>query len=167
MYQLTSDDLHKRQQNSPKMDGPVVAAIGIQDVLNIGSILRICDAINCESVYFVDTPNVDSRKMRKVSRNVDDKLNHDFVTLDEFMALSLEPLVAIEITSKSTDLYATKLPENSIFVIGNERYGIPDDVLAMCSTSVHIPMFGVNSSMNVATSLGIVLYEWYRQVKTT
>lgn len=167
VYQLTSDELHERQKQQPDITGPIVVAVSIRDAANIGSILRVCDAISCQLVYLVDTPNADSRRIRKVSRSVNKNIKHHFVTLAEFRELSLEPLIAIEITSDSTDLYATELPKNGMFVIGNERYGIPDEVLAMCSSAVHIPMFGVNSSMNVATSLGIVLYEWYRQVRTS
>ena len=72
-------------------------------------------------------------------------------------------MIAIEITSKSTSILNTQLAEQCVLVIGNEKHGIAEDVLNMCSNAVHIPMFGGNGSMNVSHALAIVLYEWRRQ----
>lgn len=164
--QLSSDALNKRQrdiQNS--VIGPVVVGVGVADGANIGRILRLTDALNCREVIFVDTPHVDSQRIRKVSRGMSDKRPHRFMESVEFMAEieNYDPLIAVEITSQSLDLFACNLPLEATFVIGNERHGIPDEFLNLCQFAIHIPMFGINSSMNVATSLSIVLYEWYRR----
>lgn len=42
-------------------------------------------------------------------------------------------------------------------VVGEEKHGLPDDLLALCDQRVGIPMFGVIDSLNVATSAAIVL----------
>ena len=88
--------------------------------------------------------------------------------MDEFLDLQsdLPPLVALEITTQSENIYTTThLSENMGLVIGSERHGIPENVLAMCQAAVHLPMMGVNSSMNVAMALGIGLYEWHRRFR--
>jgi tRNA G18 (ribose-2'-O)-methylase SpoU len=91
----------------------------------------------------------------------------EFVSGEQFAhsVSNFAPLVAIEITSQSSDVYRTQLSTDGAFVIGSERYGISEHILRLCTYAVHIPMFGVNSSMNVATSLGIVLYEWHRRFR--
>lgn len=38
-------------------------------------------------------------------------------------------------------------------------YGASPEVLKECDAIVELPMFGVNKSLNVMVSLGIVLYE--------
>jgi len=44
-------------------------------------------------------------------------------------------------------------------VVGNETSGVSREVLEMCDSVVELPMFGVNISLNVMVSLGIVLYK--------
>ena len=44
-------------------------------------------------------------------------------------------------------------------VVGNETTGVSKEVLEIADQIVEIPMWGVNKSLNVIVSLGIVLYE--------
>lgn len=44
-------------------------------------------------------------------------------------------------------------------VVGHESHGVSKEVLEMADGIVEIPMFGVNVSLNVMVSLGIVLYQ--------
>ena len=46
----------------------------------------------------------------------------------------------------------------SVMVIGNEKDGVSEELLALCQTSIHIPMYGVNTSMNVAMATAIAVY---------
>ncbi len=48
------------------------------------------------------------------------------------------------------------------FVVGNETTGISKEVLDICDAVVEIPMWGVNTSLNVIISLGIVSYQAIR-----
>ncbi len=142
-----------------------VAAYGITDPVNVGSIFRICDSVRCEEVILIDCLRGDEAKIRKVSRHTSQIVAHRFVSKLNFLS-SLDrypPLIALEITSSSTDLYTTPLPQDVTLVVGGESQGVPEDVLEKCILAVHLPMFGVNSSMNVATSLGIALYEIRRR----
>jgi tRNA G18 (ribose-2'-O)-methylase SpoU len=44
-------------------------------------------------------------------------------------------------------------------VVGSERNGIENEILKCANSIYHIPMFGQNSSMNVAQATSIALYE--------
>jgi tRNA G18 (ribose-2'-O)-methylase SpoU len=44
-------------------------------------------------------------------------------------------------------------------ILGEERYGIPDDVLAQCDGVIEIPMVGRKESFNVSVAAGIALWE--------
>ena len=44
-------------------------------------------------------------------------------------------------------------------IVGNEISGISEELLKLADNRLHITMFGRNSSMNVAQSAGIALYE--------
>ena len=44
-------------------------------------------------------------------------------------------------------------------VVGNETSGVSEKVLKMADNIVELPMYGVNKSLNVMVTLGIVLYQ--------
>ena len=103
--------------------------------------------------------------MTRLARNSDSQLQIDEMSRDELLLAGncLPPLVAVEITSRSTDLYQTPLPVNCALLVGGERHGIDDALLKYCQAAVHIPMQGINSSMNVSHALTLALFEWRRQ----
>ena len=53
-------------------------------------------------------------------------------------------------------------PSLSRFVLGSEREGLPDDVLAACAATATIPLAGSAESLNVAMAGTIALYDWRR-----
>jgi tRNA G18 (ribose-2'-O)-methylase SpoU len=52
-----------------------------------------------------------------------------------------------------------------VLVIGHEAHGIPKPILDMCQEAMHLPMYGVNTSMNVAMAAGIAVYDQIRKLK--
>jgi len=74
------------------------------------------------------------------------------------------PLWAVEKVAAATNLYGVaEIPDDVVFVFGSERFGIPADLLAQCTQTVALPMFGVNHSFPVAITVGMVLGEWGRR----
>ena len=55
------------------------------------------------------------------------------------------------------------LPDPTVFVVGAEREGLPEDVLAGCDETATIPLLGAAESLNVAAAGAIALYEWSRR----
>ena len=53
-------------------------------------------------------------------------------------------------------------PACSRFVLGSEREGLPEDVVAACAASATIPLSGRAESLNVAMAGTIALYDWRR-----
>jgi TrmH family RNA methyltransferase len=51
----------------------------------------------------------------------------------------------------------------AIFVVGAEREGLPEEVLARCDVVATIPTAGPAESLNVAAAGAIALYEWNRR----
>jgi len=54
-------------------------------------------------------------------------------------------------------------PISVCLVFGSEGRGLPTDVMQRGTISVRIPMEGSASSLNLAVSAGILLYEVFRQ----
>jgi tRNA G18 (ribose-2'-O)-methylase SpoU len=81
-------------------------------------------------------------------------------------ALSHEqPFLGLEITDQSTPYTEVAAREGNVLVIGHEAHGIPKPILDMCQEAMHLPMYGVNTSMNVAMAAGIAVYDQIRKLK--
>jgi 23S rRNA (guanosine2251-2'-O)-methyltransferase len=75
--------------------------------------------------------------------------------------------VAVEQVEKSIKLHEVKLKSETDYVLifGNEVKGIKQSVVDICDFSLEIPQYGTKHSLNVSVSAGIVLWEFYRQMK--
>ena len=68
-------------------------------------------------------------------------------------------VIAVEQDKRSIafDKFDYQLPV--ALVVGNESFGVSKEVLDKCDAIVELPMYGINKSLNVMVSTGIVLYE--------
>lgn len=66
-------------------------------------------------------------------------------------------IVSIEQHEKSTYLKDYELEDNSILVFGNEVKGVSEEILNMSKDIVEIKQIGKKNSLNVATTVGVVL----------
>lgn len=75
-------------------------------------------------------------------------------------------IVSLEITDNSTSIskavFSAKKPV--ALIIGDENFGISEDILKLSNQIIHIDMFGQNSSMNVVQATNIALYEITKQL---
>jgi tRNA G18 (ribose-2'-O)-methylase SpoU len=55
-------------------------------------------------------------------------------------------------------------PEKVALIFGNEVSGVLPPVLVQCEAVVHVPMRGLKNTINVATTLGVVVFEVLRQL---
>lgn len=146
---------------------PVVAAWQIINPENIGSLVRLADNVGAEEVLIVG----DNFQLRQSSINRTGGLSMknirlSFVSEETFFS-GITPgyqLVAVETSPDSENLFSVRLPEKVVFVMGNERSGLPPEFLERCQITVHIPMTGKCKSMNVSHALAVVLFEWQRQM---
>jgi tRNA G18 (ribose-2'-O)-methylase SpoU len=68
-------------------------------------------------------------------------------------------IIALEISDISIPSERIALDKKAVvLIIGNEQFGISDEILALTSKHMHIEMYGENSSMNVVQATGIALY---------
>lgn len=76
------------------------------------------------------------------------------------------PIICVENMINDTrhrHLGSFSIPKNAIFVYGEEKMGIPSDVLFAADYILSIPMFGSVRSLNVSVASGIIMYEYRRQ----
>ena len=113
----------------------------------------------------VDNATVETKKFSRIARSEEKFLFIEKITRKAFIKdyEKYQPLIALEITTSSVNLFETALPEQCSFVIGNERQGIDEEILKLCECAIHLPMFGNMGSMNVSHALAVSLFEWRRQ----
>lgn len=138
---------------------------------NIGSIFRVCEAFGVEKIIFTGKNFILSeRKVNKTSRNTHKIVPYEiYLNKEELLSYlqnSNATIIALEITSQSKPIESFMYDSKPIIlIIGSEVYGVSKEMLSICDQSVHIQMFGKNSSMNVVQSLGIALYEIANKLK--
>ena len=72
-------------------------------------------------------------------------------------------LVGVEQAVGSQNLHDYKFARKSAIVVGNERTGLTEELLALVDDVVEIPVWGLPYSYNVATAATMALYEYCRQ----
>jgi tRNA G18 (ribose-2'-O)-methylase SpoU len=72
-------------------------------------------------------------------------------------------IVALEQAARSQTLFDYAFRRESVLVVGHEREGLLDDVLAIADDVVEIPVYGRPLAYNVATAATMALYEYCRR----
>ncbi|WP_426430589.1 TrmH family RNA methyltransferase [Winogradskyella sp. HB-48] len=143
----------------------------ITNAPNIGSLFRIADAFNIEMLIFCGNNIPIGRRMTKTSRATEKYVNHSIEENIDNVILQLKKthqIIALEITENSTELCTYKLINNQpiALILGDENLGVSETVLKQCEATVHINMYGNNSSMNVVQAASIALYEFTKQLNS-
>ena len=160
-------NLEKRIADIQKNRTPVSLLLDtVQDPRNLGSIFRIADGARVEHIFLFNTLlNINNRHFRKTARTSYKYLNYSEIELSDIENIAKSKLlIAVEKTNQSKIFSDFKFKTDTVLVLGSEQRGISDEVLALCKDSVDIPMLGINSSLNVATAAGIVLYDCVQKI---
>lgn len=138
--------------------------------MNVGSLFRIADALGVEAIHLTGTSSVPpNSKIRKTSRSAEKYVafTYEKDPLEQLHKLKAAGyrIVSLEITSASIDIrdLAMARTDRICLVLGSESAGVGQALLDLSDQTVHIPMLGHNSSMNVATACSIAAFEIIRR----
>jgi len=162
---------HSETVNSSLANPIVVVCDGVAMPANIGMIFRVSEAMGVKQLFLCgNDADLRNKKLRRVARSAEHGLEialacDIFVCLKELKDDGYQ-IVALEITDQSVDLRHFSFLQNGKYavVVGAENYGVSVCALEQSDVAVSVPMFGTNSSMNVVTSLSMLLFEYVRQV---
>jgi 23S rRNA (guanosine2251-2'-O)-methyltransferase len=166
MKQLRGTPLKRFLRNLPPPPSPIEFVVVCQSVaypVNVGSIFRIADALNVAQLVLTGiTPTPPHPTISKVGRDKDRRVPWRYVERPEDALQDLRAqgywLAALEITDDCQPYYAVDYPQRMAVVLGNEDHGVTRSCLALCDTSIFVPMYGKGKSLNVHVSLAIVGY---------
>lgn len=149
---------------SVKKNPIIIILDNVLDTYNVGSIFRLADAVAAETVILCgETLTPPNSRIKKASINTTGWVDWSYEknTIDVVKKLKEQRMniVAVEQDKRSRPFYEVRYEFPLAIVVGHETHGVNREVLDMADTIVELPMWGINKSLNVMVSCGIVLYE--------
>ena len=171
MTYLKSNDLFADiapEQLFERVPHPMVIADHLMTPDNIGAMIRLADNIGATEVCFLGKEDEHRLgKVRRAAASSRDNIHWYFSEENDLHKIVPEgkQIVAIETSDNATCIYDTPLPEDVAFIVGSERNGLSNDLLAQCDMVVYIPVPGPTRSLNVSHAAAVALFEWQRQMR--
>lgn len=138
----------------------------VLDTYNIGSIFRLADAVAVEKVFLCgDTETPPNHRIKKASINTTEWVPWEYQksALDAIVKLRKEipgiQIVSVELDERSVPYDEIPYTFPVALIIGHETTGVAEEAMAASDYIAEMPMWGLNISMNVMVSLGIMLYK--------
>jgi len=140
----------------------------VLDTYNVGSIFRLADAVAAQNVILCgQTLTPPNSRIKKASINTTGWVQWEYEknTIDAVKKLKEQGvhIVAVEQDKRSVPFYKATYRLPLAIIVGNETTGVNREVLDMADMIVELPMWGINKSLNVMVSCGIILYEILKQ----
>lgn len=152
----------------------VIVLDNVRSQNNIGSAFRTADAFRLSKILLCGITSVPPhREIHKTALGATESVDWTYVESAAEAVRNLKAegyrLVAVEQTSESMMLQDfVPTPESKLALIfGNEVNGIDDEVLDLVDCSIEIPQFGTKHSINIAVSIGIVIWDLFTKLKVS
>ncbi|MCB2406878.1 RNA methyltransferase [Hymenobacter lucidus] len=144
----------------------------VRSLHNVGSAFRTADAFAIEKIWLCGiTGRPPQREITKTALGSTESVAWEYAatTIEALQQLKAAGyvVVAVEQTDGSQLLPAFR-PEPGrpyALVMGNEVFGVDDEVLALCDAAVEIPQFGTKHSLNVSVAAGVVLWDFINKLE--
>lgn len=171
MIQLNAKELRTTQPDpevarSIKKNSITIILDNVLDTYNVGSIFRLADAVAAEQVIVCGaTLTPPNSRIKKASINTWQWVSWQYAPSASVAITRLKrqapstAIVAVEQDPRSQPYYQVKYEFPLAIVVGNETSGVSKDVLDVADMIVELPMWGINKSLNVMVSCGIILYQ--------
>ena len=135
---------------------------------NTGNIARLCGANNVKLDLVGDLGfDMEDKYLKRAGLDYWDHIKWEyFPSIDEYCLDAFQNKFHL-LTTKSKNVYTDRVfTKNDIIIFGSETAGISENILnEYPENACTIPMINKNiRSLNLATSVGIVLYEAIRQI---
>jgi tRNA G18 (ribose-2'-O)-methylase SpoU len=161
-----SDFQHQRHKPPTPLDRPrelVLVCAPLRSNVNLSRMARVAGCSGVDRIICTGPAKLD----RKIARDGVDAVKIEThrslaPVLDKLRADGYR-LVGLEQTTNSRDLHQYSFARRTALVIGNERTGLTDDLLAKLDDVVEIPVWGMPYSYNVASAATIAIYEYCKQ----
>ncbi|XP_054654485.1 probable methyltransferase TARBP1 isoform X3 [Dunckerocampus dactyliophorus] len=146
----------------------VVASL-IDKPTNLGGLCRTCEIFGASALALDNLRHISDKHFQSLSVSSElwlPLLEVKPLELADFLQVKKSQdycIVGVEQTANSQSLQDYQFPEKTLLLLGNEREGIPANLLQLLDVCVEIPQQGVIRSLNVHVSAALLIWEYTRQ----
>uniref|UniRef100_A0A2K6MVM6 tRNA (guanosine(18)-2'-O)-methyltransferase TARBP1 n=1 Tax=Rhinopithecus bieti TaxID=61621 RepID=A0A2K6MVM6_RHIBE len=147
----------------------IVVASLIDKPTNLGGLCRTCEVFGASALVVGSLQCISDKQFQHLSVSAEQWLPLVEVKpphlIDYLQQKKTEgyTIIGVEQTAKSLDLTQYCFPEKSLLLLGNEREGIPANLIQQLDVCVEIPQQGIIRSLNVHVSGALLIWEYTRQ----
>ena len=153
-------------QNSTDQ-GPKIALFEPDIPQNTAAIIRTCSCLGAKLEIIEPCGFLlsDKRFKRVVMDYINEKEIKFFQSLDDFFKYKKNQRIILMTTKASMSYTNFKFEKNDTILFGRESAGVPEGVHKIIKHKLKIPMKNNMRSLNLATSVGIILAESLKQLE--
>ena len=148
-------------------EGPKIALFEPDIPQNTGAIIRTCACLGAKLEIIEPCGFLlsDKRFKRVVMDYMDEREIKIYQNSDHFFESKKNQRVIL-MTTKGSDSYTNfKFDVNDTILFGRESAGVPKDIHGLVKNRLKIPMKNDKRSLNIASSVAIILAECLKQTK--
>ncbi|MFL5318424.1 MAG: TrmH family RNA methyltransferase [Myxococcaceae bacterium] len=133
----------------------------LEDSFNIAAVLRTCEGLGIQEIHVIQNPEYPFEAHQKVTQGCEKWLEirkyKRFADCKAALKARGFELWASAIREGATKLYEMRFDRKIAFVLGNERYGVSQEVLDGVDGVYWIPMRGFSQSFNISVAAAMTL----------
>jgi tRNA G18 (ribose-2'-O)-methylase SpoU len=149
---------------------PIVVVLeNVRSAYNVGSVFRTSDAFLLRSIYICGyTAHPPHKQIKKTALGAEETVAWKYFkkTSEAIGELRKEnySIYSVEQAMNSHPLQQLKFgqDEKLAVIFGNEVTGVEQSTIELTDGCIEIPQLGMKHSLNIATAVGVVLWEFVR-----
>ena len=140
----------------------------LRSAFNVGGIFRTAECFGIREILLCGyTATPDQPQVAKAALGTEKRVawRSGMTTLGEIGHLRDKGIacIAAETVGGACEIDSFEWPFPCALVLGNERFGLPAEVVRACSATVRIPLYGLKNSLNVGSAFAIIAQTLRRQ----
>ena len=176
MRKLTNEELERKDVDEFKLASktPIILVLdNIRSLNNIGSVFRTADAFLIEKIYLCGiTAQPPHKDIHKTALGATESVDWEYVadTMDLVKRLKKENchIISVEQAESATLLnsFIPSKDKKQVLIFGNEVKGVAQNVVSESDEVLEIPQFGTKHSLNIAVSVGVVVWDCWSKLNS-
>lgn len=174
MRKLENSELERKSVEDFKSSEKTSIIIVLDDIRslhNIGSVFRTADAFLIEKIYLcgitAQPPHKDIHKTALgATESVDWEYESDTIELVKRLKSENCHVISVEQVENATQLnsFVPQGDKKQVLIFGNEVKGVAQKVVSESDEVLEIPQFGTKHSLNIAVSVGVVVWDCWSKL---
>ena len=136
---------------------------------NNSAILRSADAVGVLNLFYATHDNRDVKIHKSITQGAHRWVSRERIDYEQRVEwIASKRAEGMQVVVTALDEWAIGFREvdftkPTLLVVGNEKDGVSQELIALADQTIKIPMMGMAQSLNVSVATAITLYEAQRQ----